>query len=470
VRKKQSVRVVAIGAFGLYALSLQAEESPASVFEMTLDVDQRFGYDTNQGLTSGGEEDSKFATTQLTFGLKTESPIDSLSFTASSDFRFINGPDDPGTAFDVDNSALRLNYRRDTGGSALIFGTRYRRSDVDTTLPFSDFIDPNSGQIVLPTDLDKLNGTGTRNDLGFNGSLDLFKDAPFGLILNASHNLLTYSNTTDPSLARTERLNLGATVRLTFSPVLQGNINVEHGTFNSENIGMEKSFNNNTSFGLIYDASPILQYHGNIGYSVAETTEGIGIARMTTRHEGVSGSFGAIIEVPNGTISPEISSSIDTNGRRNTFDVGRVYELPNSSLSGSLGVTRGKANRTNVIGSLSFKKMVPNGDINTQFRRYVSNDSNDDERLYSALSVGYNHNINNASSILLSASFTTSNTINVSNSNSRVNASATYVYDLTKDWNISTGYIYRQEDDAASKIADSHSIFFGIGRRFDLHK
>ncbi len=468
MRKKHSIRVVAIGAIGLCALASQAEESPTDLFEMTLDVDQRFGFDTNEGLTPGGEEDTKFATTRLAFGLKTETPIDSLSLNIASDFRFKNGPDDPGTEFDVDNSVLDLFYRRDTGGSALTFGTRYRHSDVDSTIPFGSFIDPNTGQIVLPPDLDNLNGDGTRKALSLNGSLDLFKDAPIGLILTARHDLITYDDTADPDLARSERLDLGATVRLTFSPVLQGNINVENYTFDSEDTDMTETFNNSTSFGLIYDASQILQYHGNIGYSVAEREEGIGIARMTRHKEGVVGSFGAIYEVPNGTISPEVSSVINTNGRRNTFDVGRVYELPNATLSGSLGATRGEANETNVIGSLSFRQMVPTGDINTQFRRYIGNDSEDDERLYTAFTVGYNHNINSVSNILLNAGFTTSNNVFKTDLNSRLRFDVTYYYNMTKDWNINTGYIYRQDDDETSETAHSHSLFFGIGRRFDL--
>ena len=46
VGKKQSMRVAAIGALGLYALSSQAQEGPAEGLAMTLDVDQRFGIDT----------------------------------------------------------------------------------------------------------------------------------------------------------------------------------------------------------------------------------------------------------------------------------------------------------------------------------------------------------------------------------------------------------------------------------------
>ena len=462
------MRIVAIGTFGLCALASQAEESPVDIFEMTLDVDQRFGFDTNEGLTPGGEEDSKFATTRLAFGLKTSSPIESLSFNVSSDFRFMNGPDDPGTEFDVDNSALNLLYRRDTGGSALTFGTRYRHSDVDSTIPFDSFIDPITGQIVLPADLDNLNGEGTRKSLRFDGSLDLFKDAPIGLILNARHDLITYDDTTDPDLTRTERLTLGATVRLTFSPVLEGNINLDQYTFDSEDTDMTENFNNSTSFGLIYDTSQTTQYRGSIGYSVAEREEGIGIARMTRRKEGVVGSFGAIYEVPNGTISPELSTIINTNGRRNTFDVGRVYELPNATLSGSLGATRGEANETNVIGSLRFSQMVPSGDINTQFRRYVANDSEDDERLYTAFTVGYNYDINTVSRIRFNAGFTTSNNVFKTDLNSRLRFDVTYFYNMTKDWNINTGYIFRQDDDETSQTADSHSLFFGIGRRFDL--
>ncbi len=299
--KKQSMRVVAIGAIGLYALSSQAQESPIDGLDITLDVDQRFGFDTNDGLTFGGEEDTTFSSTLLTFGLRSETAIDSLSLTATGDFRISNGPDDPGTEFGVDDSSLRLFYRRDTGNSALTFGTNYRRSDVDDTLPFSDFIDPLTGDIVLPGDLDDLNGTGTRNSVGINGSLELFKTAPVGLILNASHNLLTYSGTSDPDLARSERIRLGATVRVTFSPVLQGNLNAAHTDFDSEDTDMTESTTDNVSFGLIYDASPAHQYHGNIGYTVSDKDEGVGIARMRTHEEGVTGSFGAIYELPNGS-------------------------------------------------------------------------------------------------------------------------------------------------------------------------
>jgi hypothetical protein len=470
VGKKQSMRVAAIGALGLYALSSQAQEGPADGLAMTLDVDQRFGIDTNEGLTSGGEEDSKFSSTQLTFGLTTDTAVDSLSLIVSGDIRITDGPDDPGTEFGVDSSSLRLSYNRDTGNSALTFRTNYRLSDVDTTLPFSDFIDPNTGNIVLPDDLDSLNGTGTRRSLGFNGSLELFKYAPVGLILDASHNTTTYSDTSDPDLTRNERLSLGATVRLTLSPVLEGNLNVRHSSFEDEDVDMTESNTDNVSFGLIYDASQSAQYHGNIGYAVSDKDEGVGIARMRTHEEGVTGSFGADFLLPNGSISPEITSDVTTNARRNTLNVARVYELPNALLSGSLGLTHGEANETNIIGSLRFTQAVPNGDINVLFNRYVSEDSDDDERLYSALSIGYSHEINNFSSLDLRTSFTTSNTTAKTDLNTRIRASATYRYDVTQDWSLSTGYIFRQRDDATSASADSHSLFFGIGRRFDLQK
>ncbi len=468
--KKQSMRVVAIGALGLYALASQAQGGSDTGLAMTLDLDQRFGVDTNDGLTSGGEENSNISSTQLTFGLTADTPVDSLSLIASGDFRITDGPDNPGTDFGVDSALFRLSYARDTGNSALTFRTNYRLSDVDTTLPFSDFIDPDTGDIVLPDDLDNLNGTGTRRSMGFNGSLDLFKNAPIGLILNASHNTLTYSNTTDPGLYRTERINLGATVRLTFSPVLEGNLNVDHSTYDAEDVDLTERYTNSASFGLIYSASPITEYHGNIGYSITDEDEGIGIARITTRNEGVIGSFGAFYERPNGRINPEISSNVSNNGRRNTLNVARVFDLPNASLSGSLGVTRGGADETNIIGSLSFTQMIPTGDITAQLNRYVADDSNDDERLYSALSIGYSHEINSYSNLDLRTSFTTSNTTAKTDLNTRIRASATYTYSMTKDWNLNTGYIFRQRDDANSARADSHAVFFGIGRKWDLQK
>ncbi len=144
--------------------------------------------------------------------------------------------------------------------------------------------------------------------------------------------------------------------------------------------------------------------------------------------------------------------------------------MPNATLSGSLGVTRGEANETNVIGSLRFAQMVPTGEITTQFNRYVANDSDDDERLFSALSIGYDHQINSYSSFILGASFTSSNTTGKTDLNTRVRASATYRYDLTDDWNLNTGYVYRTRDEDPSAHAESHSLFFGIGRRFDLQK
>lgn len=461
------MRVATVGALGLYALSATAQDG-AGGLQMFIDVNQRAEHDTNNGLTPGGEEDTTSLTTNLTFGLTSETRIDKLSVSLGGALRFINGPDQSGTDFELDDPTLRFSFARDTGNSAFDLSGSYRRSPVEFTRPFTDFLDPDTGDIVLPDDLDDLEGTGTRISQSLSGSIELFKDAPAGITLRFSQSELRYSNTTDTGLFRNERLNLGADIRLTFSDVLEGKFSISQDTYEAEDADLTDRETNAYSFGLEYQASPRLTLNGRVGYSRTETLEGIGLARTTDVENGVTFRFSADYEMVNGSLGATITSNVDQNARRNTFEIERDLDLTNGSISASIGLTRGSANNTEVIGSLAWNRELPTGNLSARINRSVRTSNDDDERLTTALSVTYSHDINELSSLSLSTAYAESDLLGGGDQSTNFNASATYSYELTADWNLNAGYTYRRNKDDGEDSAVNHSIFLGVGRRFNL--
>ncbi len=460
------MRAAAVGALGLYAISATAQETGG--LQMYVDVNEQLAYDTNNSLEPGGEENTSSSTTTLTFGLTSETRTDKLSASLGGVLRVVSGPGRSGTEAEIDDPTLRFSFARDTGNASFDIGANYQRTPVDFTRPLSDFFDPDTGLIVLPDDLDDLEGRGNRTSIGANVEVELFKNAPAGLTLRASKNILRYSDTTDSGLFRTERTNFGADVRLTFSDVLEGTGSVSRSTYEAEDDDQTDRVTDKYSFGLEYSASSRLTLEGRVGYSRTETDEGIGPARMTSVEDGATFRFAAEYDLANGSMGATLTSDVDQNARRNTLEFNRSFDLPDGDLSASIGVTRGSADNTEVIGSLNWSKELPTGVLSAQVSRSVTTSNDDDERLSTALTLNYAHTINELSSISLTTTLVESDLLTGGDSASRFNASATYSYELTQDWDLNAGYTYRRNKDEGQEVADSHSIFLGVGRRFNL--
>ncbi len=455
------------GAGIALACAVQAQDTDTPGLHMTLDFSQRLEADSNLDLDVSSPGTSYISTTSLNFGLSSRTRTQSLTLNAATKLRVRNDPGgtDSGTSFD--EPSLRFAYQLDGARARLNLGGSYRKSDISFLRPESDFIGPG-GIITLPTDLADLTGTGNRVSYGLNGRLEFGRDAPLGLILRASHDVLNYSNTTSTSLFDTTRNKLGATVRLRFSPIMEGNFKADYNTYEADDTPKTDRRSTLYSFGISRDLSKALTLEAALGYSKTETDETIGGIRSTTTKDGATGSLGLTWEQANGTLTANLEHSVDQNGARTEFTLGRSLDLPRGSLSASIGASRGDSGKTEMIGALDWRHDLPGGSLSARIARSVASGTDDTDELLTRINLNYNHEINAVSSFGLTASHIINDQFLTGTKVRNTSVGATYRRSLTQDWDMRFGYSYRTRQETGAARAKSHSVFVSLDRQFSI--
>lgn len=435
--------------------------SGAGAQSVTFGLDQRFEVDDNLALDLDSAGTSYQAITGLSFGYKATTPIDTFSLQASALWRAVEGPSDVRSGFD--NQRITLGYTREGARAEFGVDASYRRADVAYLRPFEDFID-EEGNLILPEDLADLTGAGTRESWAVNANLETGRDMPMGFTLDAGLSGIQYRDTTNPNLTDIDRAHIAAGLRLNLSPVLTGNLGARFATYDADDAAGTYRETTSATLGLTYAASPILTLQASLGYSIIDTEE-FGI---TTTTEGLDLRLGGIRELPNGTISAEISRRVTADGRRLTAQVARSMELPNGALSASIGATSLDGGDPDLIAALNWQHALPTGVINARLSRDVRETNTDSESLTTSLAIGYAYQINANSGLDFNASYIITDESVPGARVDRATLTAAYRHALTPDWNLYAGYRHRMRDDEGIGRAQSNMVFMSIGRQFDL--
>lgn len=459
---------IGLGASGAVIPPVFGQGDETGPVEITFGLTQRFETDSNLGLTPGGEDDTTQSVTSLSFGLNSVTGIDTLSFDLSTSLRFVNGPGRSGTETEFDDLDARLSFARDVGHSALSVAARYNETEVEFTRPLIGIFDDTTGEVIIPDDLDDLEGTGSRISYGLDTKLELMRDAPVSLTFDASISALDYENVTSANLFDTTRTALGVSAGFAFSPVLDGTLSYRYSMFDAENAGLTERTTEAINGGLTYTLSDTVTLTGSLGYNRTQTDEGLGIARTTQTNEGFTIGTGLTFARPNGNITVNLGSDIDQTGRRDSFDIGRTLTLPQGDLAFSVGLTRDDNGETDTTASLNWSQPLPNGNLTLRLQRGVTVNNDDANRITSVLSASYSHTINSLSSVNFNGSYSASEDTGGGNLVERANLSAVYSHSVTQDWNLNTGYTYRMRNAATTSSADSHSVFLSLSRDFSI--
>ncbi|MCI2401143.1 hypothetical protein [Aliiroseovarius subalbicans] len=430
-------------------LSIPAQ---ADGLDMTFGLEQRLEADSNPGLDAGGSETEISASTQLSFGLVRETPLDRFSFTASGLVRAELSPD---AELRFDDQKLGLGYAREGANSGFEIEAGYHRANIAYLQPLSDFLN-DDGEIELPEDLEDLNGTGTRENLSLSTQLELGRDAPLGATFTARFLDRSYSGTTNPDLFDSQRTKLGTDIHLRLSPVAEGSLGLNYHLYDADDTEGTRRETTTTQVGIHYDVSPILQFEASLGYAIIDTEE----FAITTRTEGMFGRLTAELERPNGTVTADLHSDITEDGTIHTFRIGRALDLPSGALAASIGVSKPEGGPSHLIGSLDWRHDLPTGKLNAQLLRSVGFDDDDGITTTTALALGYSHEINNVSGLNFDLNYAVID--DPTESRERGKFTAVYQRALTADWGLNAGYRYRTRD----SDAESHAIFLSIGREF----
>ena len=455
--RRTSIRRAAL--FGAIALPIVPALAQEGGVLLTFGVNQRFEYESNPDLDVSGGESRTQAVTRLSFGLRSETQTEKLRFDASTALR-LSETDSDGFQSDVDNPRLGFSYSRDGSDSSLTFSANYRQDQVEFLRPLEDFRNED-GVIELPEDFSALQGSGTRRSYGGTLRMDFGKEAPLGFGFVAGLSQIDYTDVSDADLNDIRRENLGATVRLRFSDTTRGRIAVNYNRFTEEDTAQTDRQTEAIRFGVTHDLTSATTLDASIGYSTVDTEE-FGVTRTTSKPIY---SFGLAQDMPNGSLTVDLDARTESDGTWTSLSFGRVYELANGGLSGRIGLVDPAGVDPELEGEVNWNRELPSGQINARLSRAVSSQTDDQTRISSALSLGYDHGINDVSGIgvdlsLAKVTETNENTVD------RTDLSAFYRHALTDDWDLNVGASWTERDEETVGKADSQSVFLTIGRRF----
>lgn len=424
---------------------------------MTFGLNERLEYESNPDLDVGGSNSTLESSTRLSFGIISETRTQRLRFNASTALRLLETQNEP---FDssIDNPRLNLRYNREGPRSDLALSANYRQDDVQFIRPFEDFINED-GFLALPEDFGDLQGSGTRRSYGGTFDMTFRKDTPLSFNIFASLNQIDYTDVTDPNLNDIRRENYRVTAFFRISDATTARLTPSYRLYNEDGPDGTDRKTYELRAGLSHDFSEALTLDGTLGYSEVDTTED---GRSWTTSKPV-GSLGLLRQMPNGTLSFDFDTRAESDGVWSSLTVGRTYDLPSGGITARIGVTDPVGISAEPIADINWTQDLPSGQLNASLNRNVSSQNNDQTRVTSALSVGYNHSLTEISGIGLDflvahITETDENTVD------RADISAFYRRALTPDWNLNVGATYTRRDEQNVGLADSQSVFLTIGR------
>lgn len=407
---------LAVLALAVLALSATAQTAPPP---FTFGLDLRVEADDNRSLAVTSPGTTTTGTARLSFGFLRETGADSLRLDAGVLLRAAGGAGAATTATGLQEPSVAARYTRTAANASLSFGLRYSEREIRSLRSLDDFLDPDTGTIVLPPDFDALVGTGTQTNVNADLRASIGDAAPFGLTVTLGLRETGYRNAA-ATLIPSTTLSAGLSARLRLSDVASARVDLRAARFEPQT----------------------------------------GAIRDTT---GVTLGFAQ--EFPRGTFGVSASADTTPDGTRLGVSVSRSLELPAGALSVALGATRpATSDRIALTGSLSLRQDLPRGAITAGLVQSVGSGANDAERLVTAVNLGLAHEVGPNGRLALGADYAISTIPATSISTQSANLRVSYSHALTQDWGLNVGYVHRLLDDTGTGQANSNSVFFGLSR------
>jgi len=401
------------------APALWAQDQAQNV-PLTFGVSQSFQTLNNANFDDPPGGNTTTSITSLSFGSSTVTPTDSLRFTAGVGIAIRRDPDgNINTSVNSPNVALR--YARTTSASAVTAYVSYALDQLEQLRSPLDFLDDN-GQIVLPSNPADLTSTGLKQDVRAGGSLELGRDALFGLTITASAEQISYTDTTDPSLLDMDTASVGIEGRFSYSP--QGDVTLGISAEHQLTLESPQDIQRNTqdlTLGTSYDVSPVLTLSGFVQYEIVDETD-----LAQTRN-------------PRAQVAAE-------------------YTLPNGSLSFRLG---------DQDTSLSYQQNLPTGAISATLTHGLDDSGNG---ALDQIGINYSQAINDVSGLNMALFYSSGTGSTTSPDVTSSGLTISYNHQITKDWGMNLGANFRLRDPSSNtaNTASSAGVFLTVSRNVNF--
>ncbi|WP_050929930.1 hypothetical protein [Aestuariivita boseongensis] len=466
IRKKSLIgstclAALVLGSGSTFAQQNNSSEAQGSVLEFG--ISSTLSATDNYRLLLNGDDSAEFFDTRLTLGYINRRDSDVFRFNLGGVVRAIEAPGNG--ARTLDDITAGIGYDREGANSRFTFGVDYRLVSVNFLNPFDlDFGDDP----LEPGDF--IDDVGDREQFGARFSFETGVNDPIGFIFDGRYRKIDYTDTTDPDLYNTEVISLGGTTRFTLSPVTEGRIALRLSDYKAEDSFDTDRQTTSVGLGLRHELSSTDTLDISIGRRRIETEETILGVRQLDTERGLIGSIDLTRELALGTIGTSFDVSQSVNGQTETWLVSRAMPLPRGALEISLGLANDVANRTRPVGALRFQHEMATSTLTASIERSVSTTLRSEETATTRASLGYTYEINSISVLGFSLNYVDINQAGgpAINDVNRTDFRATYARDLTRDWQLLTGYEYQEREEAGVGSASSNRIFMTLERKFSI--
>lgn len=428
---------------------------------MTLGIAERLETGRNLGLDVPEEGQGTVASTILSFGLSSETPIQSISLDAVTALRWTNLPDESGD-FDIGDSIFDFGYLRDGANAGLELEADFSSYDIGFLRSLRDFVD-DDGILDLPSDFDDLTGEGTRREYNLAFQMDFGRQDLVSYFFLLETQDLRYVDQTNPDLFDNDTQTATAGISFALSPITTATLELSTEQYNEDNPDQTDRRTNEIDIGLLQEISSRARIDLSFGYVDIDERELIsGDERVT----GFVGGAGLEYDVPNGIVTLEVESELDIAGRLNRFRVGRSRAVADGTFAATLGVAHTDGGKTEPIGSVAYTQQFEKNEIRVFFDRDVVITDDDVFRDEYTLDVGYIFGLGPASRLGLGLTQVLTDETAVDPRVERTDLNAVYSHELESEWIVNAGLNYRVRDESGLGRATSPLAFVSIGREF----
>lgn len=437
--------------------------SPRLAFKFSSGVNA----DTNRSMRIGGNDPATTLDTNVGLTYSARTALQSFDASLGALWRLGDAGSSGGNGavnkIGLQQPKATLAYGYDDGETKLTFRGRYRKSPVNLFEPLT-----LADGTVSPSDV--LATTGSVLSWGAKMGIETGIHDPIGFLFSASTDRRHYLDNTDPNVYDSNHDAASATLRI--RPDTQSHIDLifAHSRQRYQNLFRTNRNQDQLSLGYQRALSPVLTLQGAVGYSRNRSSEIISNTAVHQDSSGLFGSLGLTRALANGTASAQIASERDSYGLRNSLEIGRSLRLPTGKLDMVAGVSNRPGYGSQLIGSMSYELKGPVDSLAVSLSRNVTLDANDNDVAYTSLRLGYDHKLTPIASLKLSvtANHAGNAGLGAAQGVDRQTLGVAYSYQLTPDWDLDAGYLFRHLTETGTGHASSNSVYFTIGRSFTL--
>ena len=377
---------------------------------------------------------------------------------------------DEGSGLELEEPRLAFAFEREGARARVGAALRYARIDLDE----ARLADLDRGLDELPEADELVVSGGRRTELDAELELVAGLGRPVGFELELRAERRGFEDVDDPDLTDRDIYEAEGALRLDAMPRLVTRLTFDLTTLDDDS-GEERD-TRALGVSAVYAASGRTTLTAALGGSRIEALRGVDLdddgeddARRRSERNGAVGSLGIVHELPLGTLSAELESELEENGRRDTLRVARAFELRRGTgLSASLGATRGAIGETELVADVALARELARGALSASLARRAGTNADGESVASTFASLGLRRELSRLSSLTLDLDVARVEGLGEGRDDERrTELRLAFVRALTPDWSLAAGVEHQRRREGGEDDASS-ALFVALGREFTI--